>query len=489
MYRRRDGQMTVEDFILPFSGELRQDNRWVKLAGIVPWEAFEEKYASLFGEVGNPAKPARMALGALLIQAKLKTTDEETVLQISENVYLQYFIGQKEYQTKPPFDPSMMVFFRKRITTSMLEWINEEIRKKQDSLSSETPQAPPGGGAGSTNADVDTSAANRGQLILDATCAPQDIRYPTDIQLLNEARELLEGMIDQLWEQANAGGKKPRTYRKMARWDFLRFIKRRKPSKQKIRSAIRAQLGYVRRDLQIVDQLLMELGIDSLTDAQVEKLITIHRLYDQQQQMYATKTHHAADRIVSISQPYVRPIVRGKAGQETEFGAKILVSMVNGHATIERLSWDNFNESVDLKESIEAYRVRYGFYPAVVLADKLFRNRANLAFCKKHGIRLSGLPLGRPKISDAPIVKRTELDDNARRNAIEGKFGQGKRRYGLARIMTKLKHTSEVSIHMQFLVMNLEHCLRALFSFFTEGSVLGGILQFPTSHIACFFFS
>jgi hypothetical protein len=418
-----------------------------------------------------------MALGALLIQTRLRATDEETVMQISENTYLQYFIGLHEYQTKPPFDPSMMVYFRKRITPETIAWINEEIRRKHGERN--TPKDPPDDHSGTAcDKNIDESIENKGKLILDATCAPQDIRYPTDISLLNEAREKLEGMIDRVWEQVTVKVKKPRTYRERARRDFLRFIKRRKPSRKKIRSAIRAQLGYVNRDLRIINQLLIQWGIDCLSDTQIEQLITIHRLYAQQQEMYATGTHRVDQRIVSILQPHVRPIVRGKAGCDTEFGAKILVSMVNGHATIERLSWENFNEGCDLIECVKSYRERYGFYPKAVLADKLFRTRDNLSFCKTHGIRLSGPPLGRPKAKDVGQSDKIQRKDNGDRNAIEGKFGQGKRRYGLGCIMTKRKHTSEVSIHLQFLVMNLTHYLRLLLSYLAKTPAFRAFLQF-----------
>lgn len=469
MYKHRHGQMTVEDFILPFSGELLRENRWVKLAGLVPWDWFESQYAELFGAVGNPAKPARVALGALLIQTRLGSTDEETVQQITENVYMQYFLGYQEYQSKPPFTPSMMVFFRKRITPAMLAEINEKIRI--EASGSDVPKEPPTGGGtagcNDANADAETKP-NSGKLILDATCAPQDIRYPTDVSLLNEAREKLEGMIDEIWAQSGFQGEKPRTYRENARRDFNRFIRNRKPKGKKIRRAIREQLGYVRRDIEIIDQWLIELGIDCLSEAQIERLITIHRLYAQQQEMYATKTHSINHRIVSISQPHVRPIVRGKAGCATEFGAKIVVSMVNGHATVERLSWENFNEGSDLIEYADRYRERYGCYPSAILADKAFRTRDNLAFCKKNGIRLTGPPLGRPKTTVDPQTKKIERMDSAERNAIEGKFGEGKRGYGLGRIMTKLQDTSEVSIHLQFLVMNLMHRLRLLFFAFCK---------------------
>ena len=109
--------------------------------------------------------------------------------------------------------------------------------------------------------------------------------------------------------------------------------------------------------------------------------------------MYRSNTRRIDDRIVSISQPHVRPIKRGKAGRDTEFGAKLSLSVIGGFSFVDRLSWDNYNESLDLVEQIETFRRRFGFYPESVHADKIYRTRANRAYCKQHGIRLSGPPL------------------------------------------------------------------------------------------------
>jgi hypothetical protein len=129
MYRKPDPQISVYDFLSPFGKGLDSKNRWVKLARLIPWDEIEEEYASHFGVDGAPAKPSRMAFGALLIQAKLQTTDSETVARISENPYLQYFIGLKEFQTKPPFDSSLMTHFRKRISQEIIDRVNEETEK------------------------------------------------------------------------------------------------------------------------------------------------------------------------------------------------------------------------------------------------------------------------------------------------------------------------------------------------------------------------
>ena len=128
MYRKPNPQMTIDDFILPFSGKLDAENRWVKLAKIIPWDEFEHEYAFMFpSDRGNVAKPVRMALGSLIIQARCGYTDRETVQQITENPYLQYFIGLKEYQLTRPFTPVALVKFRKRFKAERLARINERI--------------------------------------------------------------------------------------------------------------------------------------------------------------------------------------------------------------------------------------------------------------------------------------------------------------------------------------------------------------------------
>jgi len=484
MFRKQENQFYLEEFILPFEGKLRADNRWVKLAKIIPWETIEKRYANLFpSNRGQVAKPVRMALGALIIKEKCGFSDRETVEQITENPYLQQFIGLREYQDRPPFDPSLMVHFRKRFGTEVLKDINEEIcratkeaqEKKDDD--DNNPEPPSGGNKtiAEESKDPDEASsfeiypANQGKLILDATCAPADIHYPTDVSLLNEARVKLDDIIDIVHKTLGKPGKRPRTYRQVARKAFLSIVRNKKPGKKARRKAIGKQLRYVRRNLGAVDRLLAMAGDEhGLSQKHLKALSTIRTVYEQQRHMYTHRTHQINDRIVSISQPHVRPIVRGKATANTEFGAKIAISMVDGYAYVETLSWDAFNEAKTLIESVECYRQRYGHYPEAVQADKIYRNKDNLRYCERHGIRLSGPRLGRPP-ADKVIQKeqkRLERQDSSERNAVEGKFGQAKRRYGLARIMARLKETAESVIYLQFLVMNLEHKLRVLLFFF-----------------------
>jgi len=166
--------------------------------------------------------------------------------------------------------------------------------------------------------------------------------------------------------------------------------------------------------------------------------------------------------------PFIRPIVRGKANADVEFGAKLAISTVNGFSFIECLSFDAFNEGGTLEEAVENYYRRFGYYPKAVVADQIYRTRQNIKYCKSLGIRLSGPPLGRPA-KDPEVLKqqrREEREDAKVRNAVEGVFGEGKRFYGLGRIMARLRGTSETVIAMQILVMNLERKLRILLSHF-----------------------
>ena len=167
------------------------ENRWVKKSETIPWDEIEERYSSLFpSKTGMPAKPLQTALGSLLIQKQYDYSDRELVEQIRENPYYQYFIGLPGYQDKAPYVPSLLVEFRKRLTDEVLIEINEMIAE-YNSPKDGTP------GGGSDTGDEDPPE-NKGTMILDATCAPQQISYPQDINLLNEARVNLENIIDDI---------------------------------------------------------------------------------------------------------------------------------------------------------------------------------------------------------------------------------------------------------------------------------------------------
>jgi transposase, IS5 family len=505
----------LENFYLPFGGKLNPANRWVQLATMVPWDRVEEKYTSHFQSpfIGQKAYSARIALGSLIIKERLGLSDRETTLQIEENPYLQFFLGYTTYVDEEPFHHSLLTHFRERLGHEILAEVNDcmvqaalqaereaEVEPKSSRKDRDDDDNDVGGSqltmevgdafsipeeipdvvrktrdmakrlhvvVPSIDAEM-TDSTNKGTLMLDATCAPADIKYPTDLVLLNHAREILEDIIDVLHQPLIGKMEKPRTYREKARKSYLSVSKQRKTSGKVIRKAIKKQLAYVARDLRIIETLIQHTPLTVLSKRHYRQLLVIPELYRQQHEMIETKTCAIQDRIVSIDQPHVRPMVRGKAGAKVEFGAKIAASLVCGYAWIETVQWDSFNEATTLQASVESYKQRFGYYPAAILADKIYRNRDNLNYCKRLGIRLSGPRLGRPsKEQNHTADRKQERQDAIQRNAIEGKFGEGKRKLGLGRIRARGAKTSLTVITLQFLVMNLERRLRVLFlSFF-----------------------
>ena len=444
MYRYSNGQISLSDFKQPVGMNLKESNRWVKKAQTIPWPEIEKRYAALFtNRKGNVAKPLRLALGACIIQAEYGYSDEETALQIQENPYLQYFCGYPGYDDeKMPFDPSLMVYFRKRLTPEVLGEINEMIiRDAKAHQNDETKD---------DDHDNHGDSGNSGTMIVDATCAPSNIRYPQDVSLLNEARENAEKLLDVLHNPAD--GKKPRTYRKCARKDYLKYTRCRKHTAKMTRKAIGKQLSYLRRDLEAIEGKL-SMG-KSLTTRQTERLNTIRTIYEQQKYMFDNRTHRVSDRIVSVSQPFVRPIVRGKAGKPVEFGAKLDISVVDGWTRLECYSFAAYNEAGNLIAMAERFREREGHYPARILADKIYRNRDNLSYCKEHGIRLSGPALGRPKKGESRN-KLQDYKDECERVEVERRFSLAKRKCGMGRVTAKLQETTAHVLAMSVLVLNL----------------------------------
>ena len=469
MYKEKDKASEFEQFYLPFGGHLRGDNRWVRLAAIIPWEEIETEYKKYFSKrIGRTAKPVRLALGSLLIKEKLHITDEETVETIRENPYLQYLLGYESYKDEKPFGPSMMVHFRKRLGPDAIAKINELVAKRYQ----ETVEAESGEKKKNQKHHDANEQGNQGRLIIDATCAPQDIRHPHDVTLLDEARRKTEKIIDTLYAASDLTIK-PRTYRKQARNKYLNFIRGRRRTKKEIRRALRTQLQYVRRNLRTIKELQNKVPSTTLSTKQRHDLIVIHEVYRQQLQMYKAKTHSIPGKIVSISQPHVRPIARGKARAAFEFGAKISASMTeHGMIYIDRLQWEPYNEQEDLPVQIEKYKQRFGRYPESVHADKIYRTRENRAYCEARGIRLSGPPLGRPIKETAENKKllrqlrKIQRIDEAIRQAIEGGFGNMKRKFSLGTIYEKLQKTSETAIMVCVFLTNCEKILRDLFMHF-----------------------
>ncbi|WP_332456877.1 IS5 family transposase [Petrimonas sp.] len=456
-------QLSISEFKMPFEAKLDENNRWVVLSKIVPWEEFARLYYKNFkSNRGAPTKDARLVLGVIIIKHIMKTDDRGVIEMIQENPYMQYFLGLEAFTYEQVMTPSLLVSIRKRIDLDVFESLTDDLIRKGLKLK-----------AGVKPEEVDTNAkdddnddedpGNRGKLQMDATVCDADIKYPTDLDLLNESRQKAEELIDELCLKLGIKDK-PRTYRRVARKEFLDVSKMKRKPANVLRKAIRKQINYLKRDIRNINKML-----DTVKDKpvpfdrrQLKYFFVIQHLLAQQETMYRKKSHQVEDRIVSIHQPHVRPIVRGKAKAKTEFGAKINISLLDGYARVDHLDWDAFNEGQDLQMQVERFRELTGKYPELVQVDKIYLTRENRRFLKEKGIRYTGDPLGRKPAKEikSRYQKRKERREAAERNQVEGKFGQGKRGYDMNNIRAKLPTTSSSWIGAIIFVMNLIRHMR-----------------------------
>ena len=468
-------QITIDEFYQPFGGQLDKNNRWVKDAMLIPWnELAHIYYSKMCSNFGAPAKDARIVIGAIVIKHKLNLSDEETAEMIRENPYMQFFLGLKGYSDSYVFHPSLFVAIRKRLgieefnqmSNLLIERLKElqeaKAKEQQKKDKSDSDENNPSRGDKPTS-DKQEQPTHQGKLIIDATVANQAIKYPNDLDLLNESREFSELFIDICWQGFSLPNK-PRTYRLTARKEYLSVAKLKNKSNKVLRKAVGKQLNYLRRNLGHLEAVLAKLTDEqrlSITAKTWRKFWIVQELYRQQREMHSVRIHRCDDRIVSIAQPHVRPILRGKANAKVEFGSKIGISLVNGFVSIDNLSWDAYHEAIDLKKAVENFKTTKGFYPEVLVADPAYGTRENRQFLKGLGIRFGGKPLGKPKKEtpenreELKALKKQRHADYLDRIPVEGKFGQGKSRYRLNYIKAKLAITSAGWIGAIFLVMNI----------------------------------
>ncbi len=473
-------QLTLENFKHPFLQQLDPNNRWVKLAELVPWDELAGIYAkNLDPGAGRLTVDLRMVIGAMIIKHKLSLTDRDTVQMISENIYMQYFCGLQSLQMKLPFDASLFVDIRKRLGSEEFDQFNDLVIKKSEGLKPKRKRIIKGGkddhrGNGpevksATTGKKGTSGnkdiPNQGKLKLDASIADQYITAPNDLKLVNRAREETERLVDFLYRKGSFD-KKPRTYRRNARKEYLAISKKGNKSKREIRVNLSKQLRYVRRNITTIEKMLEKVESEAggkfpLKHRDQKIFWVIQHVFDQQMYMYQNKVHSCSDRIVNIYQPHVRPMVRGKDRANVEFGSKINISEVEGFVRLDHIGWDNYDEGADLELQVERFRELYGCYPELLLADRKYFTQANRRYLKELNIRIVGKPLGRPpkKKLSGYLKYKTRKEQNMR-NHVEGKFGQGRNGYELNEVRTRRTDTSESWISAILFVMNLTKLMK-----------------------------
>ena len=429
------------------------------------------------GECTNAGRnpfPVRLVLGILIAQAILNLSDRGICKLVSESPYLQKFLGYTSYSADNTIHASNLVHFRIRLDIQTMQEINEIVHKKQ--ISSAEYEAAAHAGAKPCHEDkaqqtshVQSDEApeeavsagnlqNTGTLILDATCAPVNIRFPQDFSLLNEGRKDLEDIINRLCH--DYGFSKPRTYVRTIQKEATNLSKSKKKTDKAIRHVIRLELNAVKRNLMYIDSFLAcgTKNENKLSSEEVEKIQIIRAVYAQQKYMYELKTRRVTNRIVSIAMPFIRPISRGKTNAPYEFGPKYDIAVdEDGFSWITCFSYDNFSESQHLQDAVESYKSKTGHYPARILVDQIYRNTVNRKYCKERGIRISGPALGRKPKAEALLQEliNTEKQDMVDRISVERHFSREKRCFGIEEIVEKTEETIGHAVGMAVFLDNV----------------------------------
>jgi hypothetical protein len=454
-----NGQLTFDEMKGSLE-RLPKTNRWVQMGDTLPWAEYEKVYNKKLknDSVGASNRPGRMVVAALIIKHKLNLSDEETILTIQENPYMQYMCGLKEYSGEPIFDPSLFTTIRKRITIDDINALTLELARKAQEKKDKDKEdngADRGGGASTANMTQPTD------IKADATCADAEMRYPTDIDLIEDGSRYIDRMIDKVCCIKKI--RKPSgAERNRIRAIYLGVIKHKGAGL--IKDALTRMLPLLYRDILT---LLNLIGVDDDTygrfnRTQKRTIQAVIDMYHQQEQMLREGKHTCENRIVSIHQPHVRPIVRGKAKARVEFGAKIGVSIVGGYSFIDRHSWEAYNEASDLTIHIEKYKERFGIEPKRFFGDKIYLNRDNRKILKEKGIEIMGRPLGRPPKNPTEELLERERIGVALRNEAEAQFGTGKRVYRANNIRARLPETAQCWTAMCYFVKNLAKFMREL---------------------------
>ena len=441
MYHSTD-RLTIPLFpeLFPFGGSLNADNDWIKLAGLVPWAELEAVYRRYFcADRGRPAKECQLICGLLIAKHRESLSDRRVVKLLAENPYVQFFCGFDQFDTGGKIiHPSLLSKMRRRLGREFFALFEGEVFRVL----------------------VEHNLIRAREQLVDATVVPANISYPTDCKLLNEAREWLCKTILRVKRQAGIG-EQIRTYRRVGKWAYMDFTKRRKKTKRYIRKVQGQMLRFVRRNLGQIEELLerMPAELEEFKENVAEKVAVIRCLYAQQREMWEKRVKRVENRIVSIHRPRIRPMVRGKDGKDVEFGPKALLSVVDGYGFLDHFSFDAFNESGHLQDSVEQYEERFGRKPKVVIADQIFGTKDNRRYLKDEEIAAAFKPLGRPRGQPDKKEKAWMKRQQKKRNGIEGLIGTGKTRYGLERILYSIPDGEEIWVRMGLMGMNLNRAV------------------------------
>jgi transposase, IS5 family len=285
---------------------------------------------------------------------------------------------------------------------------------------------------------------NTNVLMMDATCYEVHLRFPTDVKLLWESCTFLwEEQIPGLCKLS--GQKTPRSKFKEQKIKQIDFSKKRKVGIKANKKRVKSLLKLLKKGIEAFQNLLDQTKGLHLSENVANKFKTIRKVYQQQRYLVENKTTSVKDRIVSLSQPHIRPIVRGKENKPVEFGIKAHIMQVGGLNIIEYHSFNAFNETTRLKHAYFKHRSMIGTCTHLA-ADGIYPTNSNRRFCTTKKLQTNFVAKGK-KVTDKNIKKVKTILSIERGTRLEGSFGTEKENYGLRKIRAK---TSETQIVWMF---------------------------------------
>ena len=296
----------------------------------------------------------------------------------------------------------------------------------------------------------------------DATCYESEMRYPTDPKLPWECCEKAYPIMCAVYQRL--GLHRPRTKYHDVEKANLSYVKQRRHSKSQQRKITRRLVKLLGKMLQEIRKIGREHdGMEEVLSAKERNVMEIiTKVYRQQRNHFESNNpgESIPERIVSISKPYVSPIVRGKEVKPVEFGAKCNNIMVDGISFIEKLSFNAFNEGRRLAHCIKMHKRLFKVDTKKIGGDASYAGTSNRDLCREMGIQTSFVKRGRPATEKKDHV-RQELA-RVRATAMEGSFGTQKEHYAMRRIKARRKRTEILYIFFGVHAANVAHLAERL---------------------------
>ena len=404
-----------------------------KLYKTIPFHKYEQAIPYTFPKRGRKSWfDIRGGIGLMVLKSYYNCSDEKLIDQLNQNKMMQFFCGINLKVGQQIKDSDVVSRWRIRLGKYLKS--TEILNKLQLANASHWK-----GQMKQTNTNL-----------ADATCYESYVRYPTDVKLLWESVEYLYKQMKVISKYV--GLAKPRSKFKEQQRKYLFYQKSRRKTYKQTRKMIKSLLYLLNKYLQLLPGLIGELkrqetvrlDLCKLKTNFFSRLSTIKKVYTQQQIHFDYPKTKIKDRIVSLSKPYLRPIVRGKETKRVEFGMKVHEMQIDGINFIEHWSFSAFHEGIRLKKTLWKHQFLFKQKVNLFGGDQLYANNVNRRYCSKLKIQTCFKQKGKPR-NDKAIKKQKkqirQLIGKERATRMEGSFGNKKNHYSLGKIKAKLFET------------------------------------------------